>query len=138
MATFFDITSQDDVDLLHASVRKHTERDRVINAVEVEILNRFTIRTGVNAYRVELEGYDDTTPASSHATLKAALKRAIAAVASHRLRYYDRDPSLQIEELGDYKYDRGSGAGKLDVDWPASWDSELTRFYNERPPLFHI
>lgn len=138
MATFFDIESQTDVDLLHASVRMHTERDRVINAVETDVLNRFTIRTGVNTYRVELEGYNDTTPASSHANLKAALKRAIAAVASHRLRNYERDPSLQIEELGDYKYDRGTGAGKLDVSWPTGWDSELIRFYNERPPLFHI
>ena len=138
MATFFDTESQTDIDLLHSTVRLHTERDRVIDAAEIDVLNRFTIRTGVNAYRVELEGYDDSTPSASDSTVKAALKRAIAAVASHRLRFYDRDPSLQIEELGDYKYDRGSGAGKLDVMWPTGWDSELIRFYNERPPLFHI
>tara|TARA_R110000868_G_scaffold176609_4_gene414487 strand:- start:1429 stop:1845 length:417 start_codon:yes stop_codon:yes gene_type:complete len=138
MAIFFDADLANDANMLHHTVRNHGEMSRVVDRAEIDILNRFSIRIGVNSYRVELEGYNDATPANSNALLMAAIKRSVADVASYRLRYLDRDSSLQKERLGDYEADRGTASGTLNVSWPESWDKELTGFYSERAPLFHV
>lgn len=138
MATFFDSTTSSDVDLLYAGVRDHDELVAVVDEAERQILQKYTIRTGVNTYRVELEGYDDVTPADSHASLKEELRQAVAKVASWRLRFYDDTGAFQSETLGDYEYDHGRGAGAFDTQWPSGWDEGLDQFYSEIDVWIHI
>ena len=136
MATFFDTELTADVNLIHTRVRTDENLDTIVDTVERDVLLRFTIRTGVNTYRVELEGYDDTTPANSNAYLIEALRRTIGKVASHRLLHYDDDDSHMSESMADYSYSRGGN--KLDPDWPDSWESELSQFYAETERWIYI
>ena len=138
MAYFLDVTDDDDLALVHASVRGHAELGTTVEESERDVLLKYTVRTGTNTYEVQLEGYVDSDPASSHATLVAALKRAVARVTSHRLRNYDRNPLYQKERLDVYEYDRGSGAGSATDMWPPNWDDELRKFFGETPVWFHI
>ena len=138
MATFFDTDNRADVDLLYSEVRDHTELVRVVDGAERDILLKFQVRTAENTYEIYLEGYDDATPADSEATLKDALKYAVAKVAEHRLRFYDDKGVYESEKLVDYSYSRGAGAGPLDTDWPSGWDAELSEFYSEKKVWFHV
>lgn len=138
MAYFFNAADEDDLALLHSTVRRHAERDTTVEEAERDVLGEFTVRTGTNTYEVALEGYVDADPATSHATLKAALKRAIAKVVSYRLRGYDRNPGYQRERLDVYEYDRGSGSTRSSELWPTGWDRELRKFFSETQSWFHI
>ena len=138
MAYFLDVTDDDDLALIHASVRGHEEMATTVDESERDILMKYTVRTGINTYEVQLEGYNDSDPASSNASLVESLKRIVARVASHRLRNYDRNPIYQKERLDVYEYDRGSGAGVASDKWPDGWDDELRKFFGETPMWFHI
>lgn len=139
MAYFLDVTDEGDLALVHAIARGHAELTTVVDEAERDVLLKYTVRTGTNTFEVKLEGYNDVDPAASHATLVACLKRAVAYVASHRLRNYDRTPGYQKERLDVYEYDRGSGGAAATSDrWPTGWDAELRQFFGETSLWFHI
>lgn len=112
-ATFFDTNAQNDLDLLHSSVRSHNELDNVVEQVEWKILDHYKQRKGLgvannadffryesgsdpdNEIKVRLVGYDQDTPADSEDDLKEQLRRAIGKAASWVLRNYDNPQGAQ-------------------------------------------
>lgn len=145
MATFFDTTSDDDLDLLHESVRSHDELDNVVDKVEWEILNFYKQREGeawttysdffqyedgadpLNEILVRLVGYDQDTPEDSEADLKEVLKYTIADVVTWVLRNYDNPQGVSSIQQGKRSIDyRGTVP---DVkDWYNGWNNKLKNF----------
>jgi len=138
MATFLDIDTIEQRNLLHSKIRTHPEVSRVVDRVERDILNYYKYRTGLNTYDIALEGYDDTTPSASNAELIVALRDAVADVASYRLLNYSKNPNFQSERLEQYTYDRGTSAGEGNYDWPSGWNRVLNRFFSERAPWYAV
>lgn len=126
MATFFTVTGDpNDASLLHHSVRSHAEAQNVVDATERDILDYFTRGVSDTSRFVALEGYNDETPGSSEAGLKADLKYTIGEVASHRLRYLDDDPKATLAVRGARTVGRKAGA--LDPLWPSGWERRLVK-----------
>lgn len=113
MAQFFDTSVQDDLNLLHESVRSHDELDNVVDQVEWKILDHYKQRKGLgvanhadffryesgadpdNEIKVRLVGYDQDTPADSEDDLKEQLKYTIAKAVSWVLRNYDNPQGVE-------------------------------------------
>lgn len=133
MGTFFDKDA--DSSLVHSSVRTHSEIENVANAVEDDILREYTVGTVASSRTVYLDGYNDTTPASSDAALKDALKRTIADVLSWRLQHYDDDPTASMIVRGSRTVARATSA--LDPNYPDAWDHRLIPF-DLRDPLWGV
>lgn len=145
MADFFDTSAQADLNLLHESIRTHSELDNVVDKVEWEIINAFTERDmqGLGTYQaffeyengnnpnsdleVRLVGYDATTPADSDANLKQAMRRTIADMASWALRNYTNSNNIESIRQGQRSV---TYAGYVPVynDWPPGWDRRLSNF----------
>jgi hypothetical protein len=124
MAAIF-FTYADDSALLLEDIRDEAERDNVVLQSENDIIRWFT--RGLGSSRVvALYGWDSDAPVNSEATLKQALKETIAEVASHRLRYYDEDPTIGRSVRGSRTDDRK--VGSLDPLWPSGWERRLLDF----------
>lgn len=129
MATFFDV--DEDLYMLHESVRDHDERYTVADDVEWRILDFYKQREGIgvanyedfwryengsdpdNEIKVRLVGYDQDTPANSSSDLKDQLKRAIAKGTSWVLRNY---------ELSDGVKSISQGPRSVTYETVPSWD----------------
>lgn len=144
MADFFDTTVAADKNLLHADVRTDAELDNVIDQVEWEIIDFYSQRTGLgvanyadffryengadpdNEIKVRLVGYDQTTPTSSQADLKQALRRTIADVASWALRNYYVSQDVKSITQGKRSVEY---SGTLSWrDFPDGWRRRLKNF----------
>lgn len=150
-AIFFDTGTQDDLDLLHESVRNHSELDNVVNEVEYRILDYYKQRPSVplrlqtgrenlystNDIQVRLIHYDNDTPANSQQDLKDALKRTIADIASWVLRNYD-SPTGGVKSIGQGKRSiEYMGAVPDWKHWPDGWQRWLHNF-DDREAQYHI
>lgn len=145
MATYFDITSYADINLLHGDVRNHCELSNVAAQVESDVINRFRERnrgagypypyfassvgtpysTTDGKYIIWLDGYkEDADEADTR--LKDALRRTIADVISHRLRYYEEENGVKRFSQGRVSIEY-SGSGR-DAEWPRQWSRRLTEF----------
>lgn len=145
MATYFDLAAAADVLLLHESVRDHNELARIASAVETDVINHYRERnergldrytyygsptvapfvTSDGKYIVWLDGYkEDADEADTR--LKDALRRTIADVVSHRLRYYDEERGVQSWTQGRVSV-TFSGGGR-DTEWPKGWSRRLAEF----------
>lgn len=149
-AIFFDTSEQDDLNLLHSSVRDDSELDNVVNGVEYEILQYYkqrpsiplSLQTGrenlytTNEVQVRLIDYDNDTPANSEQDLKDALKKTIAEVTSWVIRNYNNDAKVQSESLGRWSV---SYAGSVPTwnEWPSGWNRWLKNF-DDREAVYSI
>lgn len=141
---YFDPAILSDVNLLHSSVREHSELSNVAAQVEYDVIDHYTEeypRLKNTSYKsttydpdapirtvVKLHGYDKD-PEKAESNLKEALRRTIATVISATLKQYDNERNLQSERLGNRSY---SYAGKIPTkdDWPNGWDRRLSKFDN--------
>ena len=121
MAATFFIYANDSA-LLHSDARDHAERDAVIEQAEADVIRWFSRGTGSSRV-IALEGYDEETPLNSETTLKQMIKETVAEIASHRLRYYDADPSHTLSVRGSRTF--GRKAGSIDPLWPSGWERRL-------------
>lgn len=150
-ATFFDISAQADLNLLHSSIRDHQELDNVVDKVEYEILDFYKQRPSVplrlqtgrenlystNDIQVRLIDYDNDTPANSEADLKEALKYTIAEVSSWVLRNYDNDQGgVQSIQQGKRSISYMGAAPSWDR-WPDGWRHYLKNF-DDREALYSV
>lgn len=138
---FFDVTVQDDLDLLHSAVRNDSELDNVIANVEYEILDYYKQRPSIplglqvgrenlyntNQVSVRLLGYDQDNPANSTQQLKDALKKTIAEVASWVIRNYNTPQNMQSIRQGkrSLSYHGRSPSWR---DFPDGWQRWLSNF----------
>lgn len=106
--SYFD--PENDSQYLHASVRGHEELEAVAEMAEQDVLAKSGYELG------ETGG------------VAQALRRTIADVVSHRLRYYDTDATLSLESRGSRSQARAKGS--LDPMWPKRWRWRL-RSYDE-------
>ena len=106
--TYFDPQDSNDLNLLHESVRSHSELGNVAQQAEDDVLTK----TGYSA--TETGDVGD------------ALRATIADVTSHRLYYYDEDDTLSLEGRGSRSKARAGGA--LDKRWPKNWRWRLRKF----------
>jgi hypothetical protein len=146
MATFFDVNSNDDLALLHESVRRATELVNVINQVEWELIDSYTQRDmqGLATYenffkyesgvmpgselKVRLAGYNQATPADSEVGLKEAIKRTIADIASEILRNYDADGNVASQSQGNRAITYAHGSSISWRTWPNGWNRRLNNY----------
>lgn len=147
---FFDTNEQDDLDLLHSSIRSHDELDKVIANVEYEILDYYkqrpsiplTLKTGrenlytTNEINVRLIDYDNETPSNSEQDLKDALKKTIAEVASWVLRNYDNSQGVESIQQGKRSISF-YGLSPSWQDFPRGWQRWLKNF-DDREALYSI
>lgn len=147
MADFFDTTENDDLNLLHSTVRDHDELDNVVDQVEWEIINHYSqrpqdrgrIRSGnenlgtVNTIEVMLIDYDGT---DSPDGLKDALKRTIADVAEGILLNYDNERGVQSKRQGQRAISY-RGANLDSRTWPSGWSYRLKN-YDDREAVYAI
>jgi len=150
MADFFDTSAQSDLDLLHSSIRNHSELDNVVDRVEHNVIDHYKQRKQVyhtvtgkeNLYgtsreiEVMLLGYDEQTPVDSDADLKEALKYTIADIVSYVLRTYDRQSGVESIQQGkrSITYRRAASDSR---SWQDGWSLPLRNF-DERTPLYGI
>lgn len=145
MATFFDITSQSDLNLLHSSVVNDDNLANVVDSVEWEIINAFSQRDmekvgTIEAFfeyefgrdpndviKVRLVGYDAETPANSDAGLKEVLKRTIADVASWVLRNYSNSNGVTSIKQGQRSISYSGHAPSYN-NFPTYWDMKLKNY----------
>lgn len=125
MATFFDTSAQADLNLLHSSIRSHSELDNVVDLVEWKLLDHYKQRKGLgvannadffryesgadpdNEIQVRLVGYDQDTPSNSKADLQEQLKYTIAKAVSWVLRNYDVTQGATSIQQGKRSVDYG-------------------------------
>lgn len=142
---FFDTSSQDDLDLLHSSIRDDSELSNVVSKVEWEILNAFKQRDmeGLGTYeaffeyesgrdpndeiKVRLVGYDSSAPANSDAGLKEVLKITIAEITSWVLRNYNNSDGIKSIQQGKRSVTYIGHAPSW-KNFPSGWDSELQNY----------
>ena len=150
MATFFDVTSQADLNLLHKSVRGDDELSNVVDQIEWELIDYFKqrpnvpiyFRTGLenlstlNEIVVKLFDYDSDSPENSGNDLKEALRRTIADIASWVLRNYDSPDKVQSITQGKRSVTY-MGAVPSWRGWPDGWAKRLKNFDN-REALYSI
>jgi uncharacterized protein (DUF2267 family) len=155
MADFFDTSSQDDLDLLHESIRNHDELDQIVDDVEWEIINvAFMQREGGtrgvvqdffeyedgndpnNELKVRLVGYDSDTPTDSEDDLKEALRRTIARVVSWVLRDYKNPQGVRSIQQGQRSVTY-AGSVPSWTEWPDDWDRMLHN-YDARIPNYAV
>jgi len=149
--TYFNIA--DDKTLLHASVRDNSELQNVATQVEADILQhyrdrlRYYNKDGVPIWfwnfgfpelrlptDIKLRGYAPD-PANAEPGLKNALKKTIADVISHCLRYYDNDEGVTYERRG-YRQTRYKKIPTKN-DWPKNWDWRLA-IYDSREKVYAV
>jgi len=147
MAYYFDLSDAADLLLLHSSVRDHDELARVSLEVETDVINQFRERntrgadfyqyygsslaapfvTSDSKYVIWLDGYkEDADDAAVDTRLKDALRRTIADVVSHRLRYYDEEQGISSFTQG--RVSIAYTGGTRNNRWPAAWSSRLAEF----------
>ena len=143
MATFFDITKEADLALLHKSVRSDDELGNVVDQVEWELIDYFKQRPTVPIYFrsglenlstlneivVRLFDYDSDNPDNSGDDLKQALRRTIADITSWVLRNYDSADKVQSITQGKRSVTY-MGAVPSWRDWPGGWAKRLKNFDN--------
>lgn len=150
MATFFDIENQDDLNLLHSSVRGNDELSNIVEQVEWEMIEYFRQRpdmpiyfrsglenlSSLNRIRVRLIGYNEDEPVNSSTELKEAFRRAIAYVVSDVIRNYDNVMNATSIRQGQRSV---SYNGKVpDVkDWPSGW-KRFFKNYDDREAVYSI
>ena len=100
MASYFDITT--DKYLLHASVRNHAEASNVATKAERDLIRLYTYRNNSGTLTVGIKGYAADADDVTQTGLVQAMKDAIAAVITARLRNYDSPKGVTSESLGDY------------------------------------
>ncbi|GAB5520335.1 MAG: hypothetical protein RhofKO_25860 [Rhodothermales bacterium] len=141
---FFDPDSDTDLTLLHASVRAHAEVRGVAVAAEWDVIENFTEQGDAEddlfsyeedgeGYVVRLRGYhSDPAQALGYNTDRAAwsglcraLRRTIADVTAHRLRFYHYEEGVTEEKVGQITQKR---AEALDARWPEDWSAPLARY----------
>jgi len=141
MATFFDPSKVDDLDLLHSSVRDDSELTNVVNKVEYEMIDYFRQRPNIPLYfrsgfenlssknriKVRLIGYSEDDPAQSNDDLKEALRRSIAYVVSYILRNYDNLVGAQSIKQGQRSVSYHGAIPDVDK-WPDGWKRYLRNF----------
>lgn len=145
MAEFFDTSVQADLDLLHESIRDHSELDNVVDQVEWKIIDFYKQRQGLgvannadffryesgadpnNEIKVRLVGYDQDTPANSDSDLQEQLRRTIAKATSWALRNYENPQGVESITQGSRSV---SYAGMVPdwEDFPAGIISMLSNF----------
>ncbi len=147
---FFNTTNQDDLDLLHSSVRNDDELENVVANVEYEILDYYkqrpsipiTLQTGrenlytTNDVSVRLIDYDNDTPADSGAELKKALKKTIAEITSWVIRNYNNSQNVSSIQQGKRSISY-YGLAPTWQDFPNGWTRWLKNF-DDREALYSI
>lgn len=152
MSHFFDSSSQDDLNLLHESVREHDELDHIIDKIEYEVISHYTQRRGgamgleeaffatesggdpTSEIQVRLIGYDSEEPEKSDDGLKEALRRTVAHIASEVLQSYDTDKRVQSIRQGQRSITYSASSPE---QWPAGWERYLSN-YDAREGLYEI
>jgi len=111
---YFDPADSDDLALIHpARLRDHGELATVAAQVEHDVLSQ--------------TDYDAAgTTGAATGEEADALRRTVADVTAHRLRYYEDDDTLTSQSHGGRSEKRPEGA--LDKRWPADWRWRLDRF----------
>ncbi len=104
---YFDPTKAEDLHLVHASVREHPETVIVSVMAEADVV----LETGLPA-----------DAAIVNDALREAMRRTIADVASHRLRYYDAEAGVVASSVGSRSRSRKR---PLDPLWPGRWRARL-------------
>lgn len=146
MATFFDVNSESDLNLLHSSVRELVELANVVDSVEWELIDSYTQRDmqGIATYenffkyesgvapgselKVRLAGYNQATPADSDAGLKEALRRTIADIVSMILRNYNNEIGVSSQSQGNRSISYANGASISWRTWPTGWNRRLNNY----------
>ena len=144
MANFFNIEDQNDLNLLHSSVRGNKELGTVVEKVEWEVIDAFKFRdmqqrSNWDAFfeyesgadpndeiKVRLIGYDADNPSDSIAELKDALRRTIADITEWILLGYDKTSDVKSERLGRWAVTYGRVPGYK--DFPSGWKNRLKNF----------
>ena len=154
---YFDATSETDLRLLPQAMKKNPELQRIADDAEADIVAAYTDtmqRSTVGEYRsdifeladgkhgVFLRGYNsDVTSATGYdadrnnwSGFAAAMRRAVAKIVEHRLRYEGDDPSIVQETRG-----RRTVVRKRPVNqkYPSGW-RDLLSLYDIRQPVYII
>jgi len=147
---FFDTSEQDDLDLLHSSVRTDSELDNVVANVEYEILDYYKQRPSIpillqtgrenlyttNEIQVRLLDYDNDTPSDSEQELKDALKKTIAEITSWVIRNYNNSQNVDSIKQGKRSISY-YGLSPSWKDFPSGWQRWLKNF-DDREALYSI
>ncbi len=138
---FFDTNEQDDLDLLHSSVRDDSELDNVVANVEYEILDYYKQRPSIplqlqvgrenlyntNQVSVRLLDYDQDNPANSTQELKDAIKKTIAEITSWVIRNYNTPQNVESIQQGKRSVSY-YGLSPSWQDFPKGWQRWLKNF----------
>jgi len=145
MATFFNPESEEDLKLLHKSVRTDDELDNVVDQVEFQVIEAFKqrdmqrlttyetffeyefARDPLDEIKVRLVGYDEETPSESDNELKELLKRTIASVVSWVLRNYNNTQKVSSIRQGQRSINY-AGVVPSWKDWYSGWDNLLSNY----------
>lgn len=145
MATFFNPESEEDLKLLHKSVRTDDELDNVVDQVEFQVIEAFKQRDmqrlttyetffdyefgrdPMDEIKVRLVGYDEETPSESDNELKELLKRTIAGVVSWVLRNYNNTQKVSSIRQGQRSINY-AGVVPSFKDWYSGWDNLLSNY----------
>lgn len=146
MATFFDVNSEADLDLLHRDVRGNTELPNIVDLVEWEIIdfyrqrdmqgiatyeNFFRYESGVmpgTELRVRLSGFNEADPIESDAGLREALRRTIADIASFVTRNYEALTGVSSQSQGNRAISYESGGSISWRNFPTGWNRKLSNY----------
>lgn len=123
MANYFNPSNEDDLKLLHSSVRTSAELENVASRVERQIINFYTIdlRAVATPTTVALDGYEiDADDATN--PFKADFKQTIADVISHLLMNYDARDEKRIK-IG--QREKEFFQPKNYKSWPIGWNNWL-------------
>ena len=144
MANFFNIEDQDDLNLLHSSVRGNSELGTVVDKVEWEVIDAFKFRdmqqrSNWDAFfehesgadpndeiKVRLIGYDADNPSDSIPELKDALRRTIADIVEWVILGYDQTSEVKSERLGRWAVTYGRVPSYQ--EFPSGWKNKLKNF----------
>lgn len=148
MYLFFDTESQDDLNLLHADVRTHSELGNAVRDAQFEIIQAFSQRDmqGLTTYeaffkyefgvnprdhiKIRLYGYNEESPEDSDAGLKEVFKRSVANIVSWSLRNYSNPQQVSRIKQGQREV-QYSGIVPGWQSFPHGWD-RLFKNYDAR------
>lgn len=146
MATFFDVNKEQDLNLLHESVRGNVELPTTVDNIEWEIIDFYSQRDmqGIATYdnffkyelgvmpgseiKVRLAGYNSESPADSDAGLKEAMRRTISDILSMVLRNYDNDSGIASQSQGNRAVTFATGSATGWRSWPRGWNRKLSNY----------
>lgn len=150
MADFFNPAN--DVNLLHSSIRTHSELSNVVEKVEYEIIDFYSqrpsipirvktgsenLRIGPNSTGIEVQliGYDPDDPTNSDADLKEALRRSIAKIVEWVLLGYNDTSKVKSESMGRWSAEYITVPSYK--EWPNGWNNLLKNF-DDREALYSV